>query len=199
MTVVLQNDRVRAEVDPRRGARLISLHLDGHQVLGHADPDADSGESISSGCFPGLEMTLSWHGAPDGWCSLGFHPWFRRRLDTGGPVVLDVDPLAMVERGPDHLPTGAIVEPAVGPWDDCFQLAAPPRLTWPDALSLQLRSDTEWWVVFDESREAVCVEPQTAPPDAIHHERLRPPRWQRSVSLLITVRDRPLPAPGPEH
>ncbi len=240
MTMVLQNDRVRAEIDPARGARLVSLRLDGHETLGGADPGTTDA-SIGSGCYPmvpwagrlsghdihgpgrdatwtdhgegefsvaltdatgesgiatlgylllddGLEMTLAWHGAPDGWCSLGFHPWFRRQLDVGGPVQADVEPITMVERNADHLPTGALSTPTPRPWDDCFTLAASPRLTWPGALSLDLVSDADWWVVFDASRDAVCLEPQTAPPDAIHHPALQPVTWSRSVSLRISVR-----------
>lgn len=239
MTVLLQNERVRAEIDAERGARLVSLQMDGHEVLGGADPGA-ADASIGSGCYPmvpwagrlsghdihgpgrdatwrdhgdgefsveltdaagepgiatlgylllddGVEMTLAWHGAPDGWCSLGFHPWFRRQLDVGDPVQVDVEPTTMVERGAGHLPTGARVVPSAQPWDDCFTLAAPPRLTWPGALSLALVSDAHWWVVFDASRHAVCLEPQTAPPDAIHHPALQPTEWDKSVSLRISV------------
>ena len=48
-----------------------------------------------------------------------------------------------------------------------FGLEAPPRLTWPGALELVLDSPVEHWVLFDERPEAVCVEPQTGPPDAV--------------------------------
>ena len=136
----------------------------------------------------GLEMTLAWHGAPDGWCSLGFHPWFRRQLDVGEPVTIDIHPVTMVERGADRLPTGALMTPGPPPWDDCFTLAASPSLTWPGALSVDLTSDADWWVVFDASHDSVCLEPQTAPPDAIHHPALQPVAWSRSVSLRISVR-----------
>lgn len=239
MTVLLQNERVRAHVDPEHGARLVSLQIDGHEVLGGADPGA-ADDSIGTGCYPmvpwagrlrgqtmhgpgrdatwtdhgdgefsveltdaagesgiatlgylllddGIDMTLSWHGRASRWCSLGFHPWFRRQLDVGEPVQLDVDPVVMVQRGADHLPTGVLVAPGPGPWDDCLQLAGEPRLTWPGALCLRLHTDAEWWVVYDASRGAVCVEPQTAPPDAIHHPALRPDAWPRSVSMRITA------------
>ncbi|HWG92602.1 MAG TPA: hypothetical protein VNU66_00050, partial [Mycobacteriales bacterium] len=43
-----------------------------------------------------------------------------------------------------------------------------PRLTWPGALALELDSPVEHWVLFDERDEAVCLEPQTGPPDAVH-------------------------------
>ena len=31
------------------------------------------------------------------------------------------------------------------------------------------------------------VEPQTAPPDAIHHDRLRPAAWPREVTLTVRI------------
>ncbi|MCL3819512.1 aldose 1-epimerase [Aeromicrobium wangtongii] len=51
MTDILQNDRVRATIDPSRGARLTSLVIDGLEVLAHAeDPTVDP--AIADGCFP---------------------------------------------------------------------------------------------------------------------------------------------------
>lgn len=123
---------------------------------------------------------------------VGWHPWFRRRLVRGGEVALDVAPVQMYERGEDGLPTGRLVPPPPGPYDDCFLgLAAAPRLTWPGALELVLDSPTDHWVVFTERPEAVCVEPQTGPPDAVRlgraavvpaggsHELRLVLRWQR--------------------
>lgn len=101
--------------------------------------------------------------------SAGWHPWFRRRLDSGATAALDLDAGSMWERGDDDLPTGRLVPPTPGPWDDCFtDLAAPPTLRWPGALRLEVRSPCPHVVVFDERPEAVCVEPQTAPPDALN-------------------------------
>lgn len=108
---------------------------------------------------------------------LGWHPWFRRNLtgaatDPRPPsagVVIDVPASRMYERGPDGLPTGAMVGPRPGPWDDAFvDLARPPRVTWPEVLTLEISSTAGVWVVFDERPEKVCVEPQTAPPDAVN-------------------------------
>jgi aldose 1-epimerase len=108
---------------------------------------------------------------------LGWHPWFRRSL-TGtavdprpatANVVIDVPAARMYERGTDGLPTGALILPRPGPWDDAFvDLARPPRLTWPGVLTLEIASTAGVWVVFDERPDKVCVEPQTAPPDAVN-------------------------------
>ncbi len=99
----------------------------------------------------------------------GWHPWFRRHLDRGDPAALSFAPAAMWQRGDDGLPTGRLVAVPPGPWDDCFTgLAATPSLAWPGVLALDLEADVEDWVVYDEPPEALCVEPQTAPPDALN-------------------------------
>lgn len=109
--------------------------------------------------------------------TLGWHPWFRRELigtasrpSAGGrPVELRFRPGRMYERGPDSLPTGRLVPPKPRPWDDCFvDVDGRPLLTWPDALTLQLSTSADHWVVYDEPDYALCVEPQTAPPDDVH-------------------------------
>ena len=128
---------------------------------------------------------------------MGWHPWFPRRLGRGGEVELDVRPLQMFERGPDGLPTGELVAPPPGPYDDCFLgLSAPPRLTWPGALELVLDSPTDHWVVFSERPEAVCVEPQTGPPDAVRLGRAAVVPAGGSHALRLVLRWRRLTAGG---
>lgn len=254
MTVLLEHDDVRAEVDPARGGRLISLRLHGHEVLPSAPPPGTPA-SVGFGVFAmvpwagrvrdgrlevggatyqlpveddghalhglgkdavwthegdgglrarlghpwpvegeailrytvrpaGLSIHLAWQADPAVPCTLGLHPWFRRRLAQGGEARLHLDPLAMVERGGDALPTGRLVEPTPGPWDDCFRVERPPVLEWPGALRLTLRSSAPWWVVFDQLDDALCVEPQTAPPDAFIHPGLQPlGGWPHEVRL----------------
>jgi galactose mutarotase-like enzyme len=41
-------------------------------------------------------------------------------------------------------------------------------VTWPGTLRLEIDATCEYLVVFDERSHAVCVEPQTAPPDALN-------------------------------
>ena len=106
--------------------------------------------------------------------TLGWHPWFVRRLvEPGGaasaPVELGLEPGAMYERGPDGLPTGRTIPPGPPPWDDCFLgMRADPTLTWPDVLSLTVTSSLDHWVVYTERPGEVCVEPQSGPPDAVN-------------------------------
>ncbi|MEU6895765.1 aldose 1-epimerase [Streptomyces sp. NPDC046557] len=101
----------------------------------------------------------------------GWHPWFHRSLTPdGAEAKLDFAPAWQEERGPDHIPTGRRIDPKPGPWDDCFGMpdGVDVTLTWPGALELRITSRAEWVVVYDEEPEAICVEPQTGPPNGLN-------------------------------
>ncbi|MFE0105719.1 aldose 1-epimerase [Streptomyces sp. NPDC059009] len=102
----------------------------------------------------------------------GWHPWFNRSLGADRePVTLDFAPAWQEERGDDHLPTGKRIEPRPGPWDDCFGMpdgGVDVTLTWPGQLEVNVKSREEWVVVYDEQDAAVCVEPQTGPPNGLN-------------------------------
>jgi len=113
-----------------------------------------------------LELTLSVQtaGAPMP-ASLGWHPWFRK------PTKVELKAAAMYERDDDHITLRTRQKPMRGPWDDCFtDLTRPPKLTWVGQLALVVESDCPCVVVYDEPDAATCVEPQTAPPDALNHD-----------------------------
>jgi aldose 1-epimerase len=75
----------------------------------------------------------------------------------------------MYRRDADGIPTGELVAPSPGPWDDCFTgLSRPPRLRWPGAIDLWMETRCDHWVIYDEPAHAICVEPQTGPPDAFN-------------------------------
>ncbi|UXY21044.1 aldose 1-epimerase [Streptomyces cynarae] len=117
-----------------------------------------------------LTLTMSVETYDDSFpAQIGWHPWFHRSLG-GDDVRIDFDPAWQEERGDDHLPTGNRVDPKPGPWDDCFGMpgGVDVTLTWPGQLELKVSSREEWVVVYDEQREAVCVEPQTGPPDGLN-------------------------------
>ena len=119
----------------------------------------------------GLDATLRLEAEETMPAALGWHPWFRRRLGdpTSATVELILEPTSMFERDPDGLPTGSLVPPGARPWDDAFTgLRTSPIVRWPGALEITLSSTAEIWVVYDEQPEGVCIEPQTAPPDAIN-------------------------------
>lgn len=111
--------------------------------------------------------------------AVGWHPWFRRQLigttdrpmPPSAPAQLQFVADRMYERGSDGLPTGHLVEPSAGPWDDCFTgVTTPPRLTWPGRFALSLTSTSDHWVIYDERDDAICLEPQTGPPDSVNLE-----------------------------
>lgn len=124
----------------------------------------------------GLDVSLTLVADEPMPAAIGWHPWFRRRLagatgrpgEPSDPVEVSFDAEWMYLRDADGIPTGELVEPPAGPWDDCFMgLRSAPRLAWPGRLELELSSSCDHWVVYDEPRDAVCVEPQTAPPDFV--------------------------------
>jgi aldose 1-epimerase len=117
----------------------------------------------------GLRATLEVHAADRPMPAIvGWHPWFRRRIGRGRPAEIDLPARGMLERGPDGLPDGRVVDPPPGPWDDAFvDLARPPVVRWPGALEIAIRSSADWWVVYTEHEAGVCVEPQTGPPNGL--------------------------------
>jgi aldose 1-epimerase len=117
----------------------------------------------------GLEVTMTVTADEPMPAVIGWHPWFRRVLAEGAePVVLAFRAGTMLERGPDGIPTGERVPPTAGPWDDAFtDLAADPVLEWPGQLRLSISSTCAWWVVYSMPEHAICVEPQSGPPDGL--------------------------------
>lgn len=95
---------------------------------------------------------------------IGWHPWFRK------PDHLDFAPTAMYQRDEFGLPTGELVEPSSGPWDDCFINVEPVRLTYDRsaAPTVTVTADCDHWVIYDEPTNATCVEPQSGPPNAFN-------------------------------
>lgn len=97
--------------------------------------------------------------------TVGWHPWFRRVV-AGNEAQLDFRASSMYERGPDHLPTGRLVEPSAGPWDDAFTgLDGPANIRWGDRIALTIESDLDHLMVYDEQPHALCIEPQSGPPN----------------------------------
>ncbi len=118
-----------------------------------------------------LATTLEVHcaeGEMPAWC--GVHPWFPRRL-AGADVHLGLRARAALVAD-DGLPTGAEAPVPEGPpetadLDTVFaDVEWPVTLTWPGVARLEVSADTAWGVVFTQREPAVCVEPQSAPPDA---------------------------------
>jgi aldose 1-epimerase len=126
-----------------------------------------------------LRWTLEVHAEEQPFpATAGFHPWFAR------PVELAVHPGAMYRRDGDGMPTGELVSPVPLPWDDCFVgLEASPVLHIPGGPTVTIEADADHWVIYTPAH-AVCVEPQTGPPDGPN---LAPDLVEPDQPLSITM------------
>ena len=130
----------------------------------------------------------------------GWHPCFRRRLATGDPAELDLRAAAMWARDGTGIPTGRLVPVPTGPWDDAFDGVEEPRITWPGALALTLRSSCPVWVAYDQDPRLVCVEPQSDAPDAFNREpAVLEPGEQLTVTFQLDWGPPPEPTVGGGH
>lgn len=161
-------DDVFGEVDRQR----LTMRCDlAWELGGHAWQQVSVGERVVS-CV--LGVTAGAHAMP---AEVGWHPWFVK------PEALVFDPSSMYLRDGEGIPTGALVAPPPGPWDDCFLNSQPVELQYPD-LVVTVRSDCDHWVVYDETPHATCVEPQSGPPDAFN---LRPRVLEPGEQLVRTM------------
>ena len=102
--------------------------------------------------------------------SAGWHPWFRRGIG-GVTAVLDFRPGYMLMRDATGITTTTRMDPPPGPWDDCFgDVETSPSIRWPGIATLTLDSTCSYWVAFTERDHAICLEPQTAPPNALNSD-----------------------------
>jgi aldose 1-epimerase len=173
----------------RTGPDSLSLDLGGLWPLGGT---ATTGFELDADALTmTLELRAGRRSLP---AVLGWHPCFRRRLDGDeAGVELRFEPAHCWPRGDDGLPTGGPAPVPPGPWDDCFGgVTEPPVLSWPGGPIVTLNASTDTWVVFDERDHAVCVEPQTAPPDAFNRGDATVLAPGESSRLSVTVSwDRP--------
>ncbi|MFT7473363.1 MAG: aldose 1-epimerase [Verrucomicrobiales bacterium] len=101
---------------------------------------------------------------------LGWHPWFNRTVSTGEEATLKFEAQSMFARDTAGIPSGHLTTPSAGPWDDCFtDIRSGPTLRWGD-LVLQLSSTAHQWTIFDKPEHALCIEPQTGPPNALNDD-----------------------------
>ena len=102
----------------------------------------------------------------------GWHPWFPRTLSRGGPARIEFAAEGIWVKDAEGIQTGEVAPVPDGPYDDCFPRPTwPATITWDGALRLEVASDAENLVVYDELPDGVCVEPQTSPPDAVALDR----------------------------
>jgi aldose 1-epimerase len=118
----------------------------------------------------GLTCRMELHADVPMPASIGWHPWFIRHIPgVPGELELHVEPAAMYRRDAAGIATVELIPPVPQPWDDCFtDLRHPPVLRWPGFLEMTIDSDCPDWVIYTSPQDALCVEPQTAPPDALN-------------------------------
>ena len=163
------------------GSRRALLSCD----LGPAWPFAGWVEQLITLEDDRIELELSVHTGDDPMpAACGWHPWWRRTMPGGESASLDLRAGAMYRRDDEGIAVPELLRPPPpGPWDDCFtELEAPQVLRWDDEIAVTIETDCPDLVVFDKLPEAVCVEPQTGPPDALNHD------------PFVVDRDRPLRA-----
>lgn len=146
------------------------------------DPDSDPGSAgYATGWFAPtrieqhlelhpdrLELTLEVTSASPVPATVGWHPWFIRRLG-GADARIDLPASYLLARDDTGITTRHHVEVPPGPWDDAFVgLTGPVVVQWGEVLRLELEHDGPVTVVFTERDHAVCVEPQTGPPDEVN-------------------------------
>jgi len=99
--------------------------------------------------------------------SCGWHPWWSRELYRGEPLEIELHAGSMYHRDDEDIPDGELVDVAPPPWDDCFTDLGEPAavLRWPGAATVVIETDCPCVVVYTEPEHAMCVEPQSGPPD----------------------------------
>jgi aldose 1-epimerase len=118
-----------------------------------------------------LTITMEVHAADQPMpASCGWHPWWARELARGEPLAVALNADAMYRKDDDGIQVDELEPIGPHPWDDCFTgLGDPPAvLRWPGAVTVAVETACPCVVVFDEPQHAICVEPQTHPPDALN-------------------------------
>ncbi len=96
---------------------------------------------------------------------VGWHPWFAR------PCTFTTKFKKMYVRDQSGIPSGELIAPTAGPFDDCFtDSQQAPVIKFDNNLRLEIQSDCTHWVVYDEPQHAICIEPQSGPPDGFNLE-----------------------------
>lgn len=112
-----------------------------------------------------MRLILSANQSMPAW--IGFHPWFRKEIN-GNKFKLNANLDQMYLRDDSGITTTELIDSTAPPWDDCFIAQNPDiEISWGETLTIALKSNYPYWVIYSEPEDAICIEPQTAPPNAI--------------------------------
>lgn len=118
----------------------------------------------------GLETTIRVRAREEAFpATVGWHPWFPRVID-GVAAQVDLPATSQLVRGDDALPTGDEIPfaAAYGTYDDAFRVPARrATVTWPGIVRVEVTASSDWFVLFDQLPDALCIEPQSGPPDGL--------------------------------
>ncbi len=118
--------------------------------------------------------------------SLGWHPWFRRKLEVGLPAIYEIESQAIFNRGKELIIDGSQSEIFSGPFDDSFLVPSGKSfISWPHFCSIEIESTTKFFHLY-EAQNSVCIEPETSPPNGIN-------LMEKNLGFLVTP-DSPLTA-----
>jgi aldose 1-epimerase len=141
-----------------------------------------------------LELHASGSSMP---ATIGWHPWFRRVVG-GASASVRFGAGLQYRKDDEGIPTGERAAPwGNEPLDDCFtdiDRSSPPTITWAGAGSLEVVSDASHLVVYTAPPSAVCVEPQTGPPDAPNLGEAPVVTAGRPLTAWMELRWRPAPS-----
>jgi len=96
---------------------------------------------------------------------VGWHPWFLQPERYTMPFT------AMLKRDEHGIPVNQLQSfdiASQGTFDDCFIPSGEPIVLHYSDFDLELNSNCSHWVIFDQPRNAMCVEPQSGPPNGIN-------------------------------
>lgn len=124
--------------------------------------------------------------------AIGWHPWFVRRL-AGVEGIVDWDP-PLVYGSQGDITTRSLIprDPGITTWT-APATGQDPLIVWPGVVAIRLASAAARCWVVHETPDAICVEPQTAPGDALNAGDaviVAPGQWT-AVDLELTLIPQP--------
>lgn len=95
---------------------------------------------------------------------LGFHPWFRERLDDGSIASYVFEPQTRFVCDETGIPVSTMAGGGDRPWDDSFtDVQRDPLIRWSNGLEVKIKSSGSHWIVCETFPNAFCIEPLTGP------------------------------------